>query len=251
MKIGIIGVGKLATAIVAGLTKTNKATEIVLSPRNMENSQLLSNKYECVKVAKDNQAVAEECDWIFLTLPPSVAVREIEQLTFKSGSSVISCVATLSHSECNQLIGNSVNVYKAFPLPTIADCNGPLAYYPCDTKIKPFLDGLGDLFPCKDGKAFRPLAAATSLIASHYAVQNTLHDWLVENDIEPAVALNYLNELMDSLTHQAKKSEVDFRELISSASTSQGLNEQAINMLSERGVCQDIKKTLDTILKQL
>ncbi|MCL9783630.1 NAD(P)-binding domain-containing protein [Vibrio sp. S4M6] len=251
MKIGIIGVGKLATAIVGGLIKTNKADEIVLSPRNKTNSQLLSRRYKHVRVAKDNQAVADECDWVFLTLPPSVATHEIQKLTFSKETSVISCIATLPHTECQKLIGDTVPVYKAFPLPSISHCDGPLAYYPCDAMIKPFLAGMGELFPCKDENAFRPLAAITSLIASHYAVQNTLQNWLVKNDIEPKVARNYLNDLTSSVTHLARQTEVDFNELIQSASTSQGLNEQAMKMLSEQGICRDIEATLDSIISRL
>lgn len=252
MKIGIIGVGKLATALVHGLVKINKATNIVLSPRNKANSQGLSNCYQCVTVAKNNQAVVDECDWIFLTLPTAIAANEIEQLTFKANTPVISCISTLSRGECQQLVGHSVPVYKAFPLPSVAQCIGPLAYYPHDTQIETFLSGLGQLFPCKDEAAFDPLASVTSLIASHYSAQATVTSWLVQNDIESTAAKGYLNSLTGSLTVMAEhQPNVDFSELTQDALTPGGLNEQVMKRLGEQGVCRNISASLDAVLNRL
>ena len=251
MRIGIIGVGKLGTAIVLGLIKTNKATEILLSPRSKKNSQSLGNKYEHVKVVKDNQTVIDECDWVFLTLPTSIAEEEIRQLTF-TNTSVINCISTLPLSKCQQLIGNIAPVYKAFPLPSIAHCNGPLAYHPHNAEIDNFLVGLGNLFPCEDEDSFLPLATITSLIASHYAFQNTLAGWLTQNDIDSTMARDYLNNLTGSLTQMAQvQPDSDFSELLQEATTTGGLNEQTLTRLRERGVCKEINASLDEILSRL
>lgn len=249
MKIGIIGVGKLATVLVEGLIKTEKATEIILSPRNQSKSQTLSQQYECVRIAKDNQAVVDECDWVFLTLPTSVAESEIKQLTFNQNQSVINCVATLPQVKCQQLIGASIPVYRAFPLPSIAQCCGPLAFYPDNHDIKTFFTGLGQLFPCHEENSFNLFAAMTSQIASHYAELDTKASWLAENGMESIIARNFMNSLTSSLTTMAEhEPHLNFCELSQKAITPGGLNEQVLKSRNAQGVYREIRDSLDTVL---
>ena len=64
MKIGVIGTGVIASAMVTGFCDWECEHEFVLSPRNAEKSAALAAKYPNVTVAKDNQDVLDNCETV-------------------------------------------------------------------------------------------------------------------------------------------------------------------------------------------
>jgi pyrroline-5-carboxylate reductase len=58
MKLGFVGVGKIATCVIEGIFKAKiNIKEIILSPKNNTNSKLLKNKFKNIIIAKSNQEV--------------------------------------------------------------------------------------------------------------------------------------------------------------------------------------------------
>ncbi len=53
MKLGFVGVGKIATSVIEGIFKAKiNVKEIILSPKNNKNSKFLKNKFKKIKIAK-------------------------------------------------------------------------------------------------------------------------------------------------------------------------------------------------------
>ena len=60
MKLGFIGVGKIATSVVEGIFKAKiNIKEIILSPKNKNNARILKKKFSRIKIAKSNQEVID------------------------------------------------------------------------------------------------------------------------------------------------------------------------------------------------
>ena len=52
MKLGFIGVGKIATSVIEGIFNTKiNIKEIILSPKNRQNTNSLRNKFKKIKIA--------------------------------------------------------------------------------------------------------------------------------------------------------------------------------------------------------
>ncbi|MEG2929745.1 MAG: NAD(P)-binding domain-containing protein, partial [Oscillospiraceae bacterium] len=67
MKIGVIGVGIIASYMVTGFCESGEENSFVLSPRNREKSAALAGKYPClVEIAQDNQEVLDRCEGVIL-----------------------------------------------------------------------------------------------------------------------------------------------------------------------------------------
>jgi len=68
MKLGFIGVGKIATSVVEGIFKAKiNIKEIILSPKNKNNARILKKKFSRIKIAKSNQEVIDKSNWIVLS----------------------------------------------------------------------------------------------------------------------------------------------------------------------------------------
>ena len=90
MKIGFIGSGKIASSVITGICNSKISfTKILISSRNKKVANKLKKKFKRVIISKNNQKIIDNCDWIFLSVTPSVGKRIIKDLNFKSGQTII------------------------------------------------------------------------------------------------------------------------------------------------------------------
>src|SRR3546814_5110849 len=80
-RLGFIGTGTIAAAIVAGLALSGEEP-ILLSPRNADIAARLSARFSHVGVANDNQAVLDQTDLVILAVRPPIADSVLEDLKF-------------------------------------------------------------------------------------------------------------------------------------------------------------------------
>lgn len=81
MKIGFIGGGNMATAIIGGILKASAAvpSDILVSAKSQATLDKISQNYK-VEVSLDNRYVAEKADILFLAVKPAVLAGVIEQI---------------------------------------------------------------------------------------------------------------------------------------------------------------------------
>ena len=126
MKIGFIGTGKITSSIIYGIFKSKlKITTIYISSRNKTISKKLSKKFKSVKIAKNNQEIVDNSSLIFLAVTPTVGLKILSMLKFKSNKKIISFIATISLADLKKLTKNK-NVVRAIPLPPIEIKKGPI-----------------------------------------------------------------------------------------------------------------------------
>ena len=82
MKLGFIGTGKITSAVVTGICSSNISyNKIILSHRNKSISNTLKKKFKKITISKDNQEIVNSCDWIFLSVTPTVGEKIIKDLS--------------------------------------------------------------------------------------------------------------------------------------------------------------------------
>ena len=100
MNLGFIGTGKIASSVITGICKSKiKFNKIIISPRNEKIAKNLKKKFKKIIIAKDNQQIVDKCDWIFLSVTPTVGNKIIKDLKFKSTQTVISFISTITLSQ--------------------------------------------------------------------------------------------------------------------------------------------------------
>jgi pyrroline-5-carboxylate reductase len=237
MQIGIIGVGKIASAVVEGLcTAGRKEIEIFLSPRNEENSRQLADKYNSVQRMKSNQEVLDAAAIIFIALRPAAAREILTTLQFDRRHTVVSFIPLIPYATLSELVGPVKELCRAIPLPGVMNHNCPLPLYRASEAVTSLFSLIGQPLPVENEQQLHALWTLTGLITPFYDLLQQLSEWTIAHGVVPETANTYIADLFQSLAYMAQQSRPpDFKELASHAATPNGMNEQAGREIREGG----------------
>jgi len=253
MKIGFIGTGKIATAVINVFFKTNLTQKkITISPINKETAKKLKKKFNSIKIAKNNQEVINTCDWIILSITPTVGKKIIKELKFKSNQTVISFISTITLAQLKKAIKVKTVIVRAIPLPPIALKKGPVPIFPPNKKIKKFFDRMGTTVEIKNENSSINFWSISGMMASFYELLNVMTKWLVKKGVKRKEAQKYITSLFLALSEDAvQNSKKDLKYLVKDSQTPKGLNEQGIKELIKEGFYKSLEKTLNSIHRRL
>jgi len=253
MNIGFIGTGKIASAVITGISKSNiNYKKIIISPRNKEIAKKLKKEFKIIKIAKDNQQILNLCDWIFLSITPRVGKKIIRGLKFKPNQMIISFISTITLSQLKKAIKVKAKIIRAIPLPPISLMKGPIPIYPPNKKVKDFFDKIGTTIEIKNEKSSINFWSTSGMMAPYYELLRVMSNWLVKKGIKRDDAQKYITSLFLALSQDAvKNSKKDLKYLVKESQTQKGLNEQGVNELTKAGFYKKLEKTLNNIHKRL
>jgi pyrroline-5-carboxylate reductase len=139
MKLGIIGIGNIAAALVEGFcTSTGPervgadagaggvaaggaaasgtgGLELFLSPRNEARSTALAARYPRVMRLESNQAVLDRSEIVIIGVRPPVAAEVLGALRFRPDHIVVSLVALLKYADLATLAAPAAAVCRGRP----------------------------------------------------------------------------------------------------------------------------------------
>ena len=253
MNIGFIGTGKIASAVITGIYKSNIVyKKILISPRNKTIAKKLKKKIKKLKIAKNNQEILNSCDWIFLSITPIVGKKIINDLKFKSNQTIISFISTITLDELKKAIKVKAKIVRAIPLPPISLKKGPIPICPPNKRVKEFFNKIGTTIEIKSEKSSINFWAMSGMMASFYELLRVMTDWLVKKGIKRDNAQKYITALFLALSEDAViNSNRDLKYLVKDSQTPKGLNEQGVRELTKLGFYKKLEKTLNSIHKRL
>ena len=253
MKLGFIGTGKIASSVITGICKSNILfNKILISPRNKKIAKNLKRNFNKIIIAKDNQEIIDQSNWVFLSVTPTVGNKIIKDLKFRSNQIIISFISTITLLELKKAIKVKAKIVKAIPLPPISLKKGPIPICPPNRKVKIFFDKIGSTIEIKDEKLSKNFWSISGMMASYYNILREMSDWLVKKGIKRKDAQKYITSLFLALSQDAVvNSKKDLKFLVKESQTPKGLNEQGVNELTKAGFYKSLEKTLNSIHKRL
>ena len=253
MNLGFIGVGKISSAVIEGVSKSKlKYKRITISPRNKLISKSLKKEYKKVIIAKTNQEVIDKSDWIFLAITPTVGNRIIKDLKFNSKQTIISFISTIRLSELKKAIKVKAKIIRAIPLPPISLGKGPVPICPPNKKVRDFFNKIGTTVEIRKEKSSINFWSTSGMMAPFYELLRVMTDWLVKRGVKRNNAQKYITSLFLALSEDAAKySKENLKYLVKDSQTPKGLNEQGVKELTKAGFYKSLEKTLNSIHKRL
>ena len=253
MNLGFIGTGKIASSVIIGICKSKiKFKKIIISERNKKTSKILKRKFKKINISKNNQEIIDKCDWIFLSITPTVGEKIIKDLKFKSSHTIISFISTITLSQLKKSIKVKANIVRAIPLPPISLKKGPVPICPPNLKVKKFFNQLGTTVEIKNEKSSINFWSTSGMMAPFYELLRVMTDWLVKRGVKRDNAQKYITSLFLALSQDAVvNSKEDLKYLVKESQTPKGLNEQGIKELTKAGFYKSLEKTLNSIHKRL
>jgi len=253
MKLGFIGTGKIASSVIIGICSSKISfTKIFVSPRNKKIAANLKKKFKKVIIAKNNQQIIDNSNWVFLSITPTVGKKILKNLKFKSNQTIISFISTITLSQLKRAIKVKAKIVRAIPLPPISLKKGPIPISPPNKKVKKFFDKIGSTIEIKNEKLSINFWSTSGMMASYYEILKVMSDWLVKKGIKRLDAQKYITSLFLALSEDAVvNSKKDLKFLVKVSQTPKGLNEQGLKEMAKKGVYKSVLNTLNIIHKRL
>ena len=253
MILGFIGTGKIASSVITGICKSKiPFKKIIVSPRNKKTSKYLKNRFNKIVIAKNNQQITDQSDWVFLSVTPNIGEKIIKSLKFKSKHIIVSFISSINLSQLKKAIKVKATIVRAIPLPPISLKKGPVPICPPNKKVKKFFDKIGTTVEIKDEKLSINFWSTSGMMAPFYELLRTITDWLVKRGVKRNNAQKYITSLFLALSKDAViNSKENLKHLVKESQTPKGLNEQGVKELTKAGFYKSLEKTLNNIHKRL
>ncbi|WP_431216533.1 NAD(P)-binding domain-containing protein [Puia sp. P3] len=183
MKIGFIGIGKIASAVIGGLNTSKAASsgvEIFVSPRNEGLSTGLAAKYPgSVRRMSSNQEVLDGSDMVVIALRPAMAVEVLKTLSFHPRHTVVSLIPLLKYAELSAVVHPAGTVCRAIPLPTVMEHNCPIPLFRAPAAVTELFGYIGQPLPVESEDQLHAIWTLTGLITPFYELLGGLSEWTV------------------------------------------------------------------------
>jgi pyrroline-5-carboxylate reductase len=249
-RLGFLGTGTIAGAMVEGFSTCARPFPIVVSPRNARRSQALAARWSNVRRCGSNQEVLDQAEVVFVALRPPVVPDVLPGLAFRPDHTVVALFPIVHLDRARALVQPAARVFKALPLPGAARHLGQIPYFPEDGVLAALLGHLGEPMPVQSEAEFYRLWAITGLLSTFYAQMQTLQAWCAAHGARPEAARAYTASMMAAMTGMAGGTE-PFEALAAEAATPGGLNEMALAMMRTGSGFRDLEAALDAILARL
>ena len=253
MKLGFIGTGKIASSVILGICNSKISfSKVLISPRNKYIAKKLEKKFKKVTIAKDNHEIIDKCNWIFLSVTPSVGEKIIKEFKFKASQTIVSFISTITLKELKKAIKVKAKIVRAIPLPPISIKKGPVPICPPNKKVKDFFNKIGTTIEIKNEKSSINFWSISGMMASYYELLRVMINWLVKKGVKRDNAQQYITSLFLALSEDAVvNSKKDLKYLVRDSQTPNGLNEQGVRELIKIGFYKKFEKVLNNIHKRL
>ena len=252
MNFGFIGTGNIVSDVITGMNGSKiRYKKIIISPRNQKKAKQLKKKFKKITIAKDNQSLINESDWVFLGILPKVGDKILPKLKFRNKQIIVSFMSTTNHTKLKKLIKTKSIIIRAIPMPPIRLGKGPVAIFPPNRKVKSFFDKIGQTIEIKNEKLSKNFWAISGTMASFYELLNVLSNWLIKKRTNRLDAQKYVTLLYSALAELALANSSKLLKNLVNEQTPGGLNWQGVNELRKSGYYRLLEKSLKNIYKRL
>lgn len=116
MKIGFIGAGNMAEAMIKGLQASFSGLNIAVSDAGVERLELMRTVYGIESVTKDNLKVADFADVLVIAVKPQVISAVLKEIKDRvRGKIIVSIAAGVTTSAIEEITGADVKIVRVMP----------------------------------------------------------------------------------------------------------------------------------------
>jgi pyrroline-5-carboxylate reductase len=250
VKLGFIGTGKISSAVVEGLCRSDlEHLSIRLSPRNEQVSRTLAQTYADVERCTSNQQVLYESELVCLAVRPHDARPVLKDLTFREDHTVVSFVPFLPKADLAACVAPARQVCRAIPLPTVVHHQCPIPILDVTDTVMTLFAAIGQPLPVEDERQLHILWTLTGLISPFYDLLGQWSAWSMAQGVDQGLAHAFVADMAQALSFAAQQqAPIRFDALSHHAATPGGMNEQAAQEIMAAGSHTAYEQVLDRLL---
>ena len=249
MKVGFIGTGEIAEALIKGIL--GQGHKIFISNRSHSRSKRLSQEYSEV-IACENDVVCSSSDIIFICLMASVARDIIPKLNFRKEHQIVSVMAHINHDELTNYCLPAKNVCITIPLPFVAQGGCPLPVFPQNDALRALYGANNSIIVLESSDHIAPHFVISAMLSPVFSLFDLASKWLgskTGNDLQSEIYLTHLFKgYLDFMPDSERER---FTAALHSLSTEGGLNSTLKTHMQEKGTYSALLDGLALLEKRL
>ncbi len=251
-RIGIIGVGEIGRALVAGLCDgADTPPEVFLSPRGARAAAELSERYEGVRVCAGNQEVVDRSEIVIIAVRRPDRHEALAGLRVDDDKLVVNVMAGVGIDELRQTLATDAPLVRAIPLPTVRERRCVTVTYPSHPVANALFERLGGSLPVADEAAFDVFSALSATLTAHYSYLATLTSWAAGHGIPSGEADRYVRSLFQGVGRSLSDETRTLHQLAADHETPNGSNERIRTTWFDSTNSKALSKALDDLLADL
>ncbi|GAB4586418.1 hypothetical protein Ntsu_42500 [Nocardia sp. IFM 10818] len=251
-RIGIIGVGEIGRALVAGLRSGgDESVEVFLSPRGARTAAELAERYRGVRVCADNQAVVDSSDVVIIAVRRDDRREALAGVRVDADKIVVNVMAGVANDDLRTALGTDAALVRAIPLPAIRERRSVTVTYPAHPVIDELFESLGGVVPVADEAAFNVFSALTGTLTAHYSYLATLASWAADHGVAAEDADRYVRSLFQGVGRSLGDETRSLPRLAADHETPKGSNERIRTTWFTPANSEALGKALDDLLTDL
>lgn len=175
MRLGFLGTGSIAEAVVRGLAPAGH--EITVSERSAARAARLAGDFANVSVA-GNQGVVEASEVVFLGLMAEQAAEILRGLQFREGQRIVSFMAGMPLEEVAALVGPAQAVAVMLPYPGIAQGGSPILALGDVAVIETLFAPANTVYRLRDAAELEAYLCAQAVLSPAVQLVGVAAEWL-------------------------------------------------------------------------
>ena len=239
MKIGFLGTGTIASAVVHGIARDGH--QIYVSERSADKARDLAARYDNVTVVS-NEKLVDESDVIFLGLMPDVAATILPSLPFQPQQTIISFIAALSLDRIADLVAPANARALMLPFPNIAYGGSVIPMIGDEAVVASLFGASNTLTVLKDQREMDALLCAQAVLSPASKLVQDAAIWLEDNGVDQDRGEPFLRMLVAS-----NLSQTPTPELLAALNTPGGYNQRLRQHMDQEGVPEILTAGLDVL----
>ena len=248
MRVGFIGTGKIAAAMVQGLA--GRGHDIWVSERNADMAQKLANTLPDVSIGTNAEVVAGS-DVVFLCLLADVASTVLPDLQFRADQSVISVMVDVPFGQVQRVCAPATDIAMTIPLAAVAVGGSMLPVFPASSALTVLFGETDHVFAVKSEQDLNAHFAGTALAAPILDIMRTGAAWLGQQTGDVAAAETYVRGIFAGFMNQMAQEGVGFDPLLKGLGTEGGLNASLKSHMRQAGTHKALEAGLDALKPRL
>ncbi|WP_298443336.1 NAD(P)-binding domain-containing protein [Gordonia sp. (in: high G+C Gram-positive bacteria)] len=226
MRIGIIGVGGIAKAIVEGLCGLADPPRVLLSPRGAAVGAELAARFDTAAVCASNQEVADGADLVIIALRTEQCAEAVAGLRLRPEQVVVNVMASVGTAQLREMLGTQVPIVRAMPLQAVRERGCVTVTFPSHPDVDALFDLLGGTLPVADEAAFTVFCGLSGTMSTHYGYLTALAAWATAHGIPGDDAERFLRSLFAGIGRSLDDPDRSLAQLRDEHETPGGSNER-------------------------
>jgi pyrroline-5-carboxylate reductase len=239
MKIGIIGTGTIAAAVVKGVAEDGHT--ITVSERNAATAARLSKTFSAVSVAP-NQAVLDRSDVVFIGLMAEAAPEVLGKLSFRAEHRVVSLMASASLADVAGMVAPARAEAVMIPFPGIAQGGSPIMAFGNVDVLRMLFGARNTIFELASEAELAAYMCAQAVLSPAVRMVADAADWLGNRVDNGQHAEAFLRMLVGSSLLAS-----DCAPLLAALDTPGGYNQRLREHMVEAGISVALAGELDKL----